>query len=637
MYCANCGTQVPEGSAFCENCGARMESSPYISFDEASPPRRGSRSSRNSSRRGARRSLLWLVAAGSLAIAGLLIYLGVHSLTPQPADSGQGPAVLQEDIASPGAESTPEPDTTPVPFGASAEITVNWGGEPPDLDPQTSTDQVSFWILNASLEGLVRLNPDGSVGPGLAETWDLSDDGLTYTFHLRDALWSDGTAVTAGDFEYAWKRAIDPDTGSEYAYQMYHIVNAMEINTNEPGYTLDDAGVKAIDDFTLEVKLVRPTPFFLSLTSFTTYMPAQREAVERWGDDYATSADTMVFCGPFVVQKWVHEQELSLSKNEKYWDAGTVRLDSIHGLMITDENTAIQMYESDELDIVNVGPNFLYEYNENPEYMALPEATCWYLQFNCEDKYFGNLKIRKAFAQATDNQTYVNEIRAGLGKVADHFTPPTMMGKDGSANFEADMTAADIASMPPFDPAAAQKLLEEGLREIGATKKDLIAECTLLGGDGDTWATILQFLQGQWEQNLGIRLEIEQMTFGERLDRYNRGTYQVSYAGWGGDYDDPLTFLDMWVTDGGNNDAYWSDARYDACIDTAIAGEGDARIDAMVEAEDILARELPVYPIYWPTRSLMQKSRLHDVAYFPVGADTDFKWAWVDPPEGLGL
>lgn len=636
MYCKNCGKQVPDGSAFCENCGARMEDSTFISFDESPTPRRSSRSSQNKSRRSPRRNLLWLIAAGSLVIAGLLIYLGARSLAPQPVDSGQDP-VAEREASTPAAESTPEPDATPIPFDQSAGITVNWGAEPPDLDPQTSTDQVSFWILNATLEGLVRLDPDGNVGPGLAESWDISDDGRTYTFHLRDALWSDGTAVTAGDFEYAWKRAIDPDTGSEYAYQMYHIVNAAKINTGVSGYTLDDAGVKAIDDFTLEVKLVRPTPIFLSLTSFPTYMPAQREAVERWGDDYATSADTMVFCGPFTVTKWVHEQELSLAKNDHYWDADTVRLDSIRGLIVPDENTTVQMYEADELDIVAVGPNFLDEYSDSSEYKVLPEATSWYLQFNCEDTYFCNLKIRQAFSQAIDAQAYVNEIRMGLGKVADHFTPPNMAGKEGSVSFAADMTAAGVASMPPFDPDAAVQLLEEGLTEIGATKEDLMAECTLLGGDDDAWATILTFLQWQWEQNLGIRLDIEQMSFGERLDRYDRGTYQISYAGWGGDYDDPLTFLDMWVTDGGNNDAYWSNAQYDACIDAAMEGEGDARIDAMVQAEDILARELPVYPIYWPTRSLMQKSRLHDVAYFPVGADMDFKWAWVDPPEGLGL
>jgi len=523
--------------------------------------------------------------------------------------------------------------------GKSAGLVMNWGSEPPDLDPQTTTDQVSFWILNATLEGLTRQSPQGEPEPGLAEKWDISDDGLTYTFHLRNAKWSDGTAVTAQDFEYAWKRAIDPNTASEYAYQMYHIKNAMEVNTgvdadgNETTLTLDDVGVKALDDKTLQVELVRPTVFFLSLTSFITYLPAQKAAVDQWGDEYGTDADKMVYSGPFVVSEWQHEQELTLAKNEDYWDAKTVKLPSVTGYMITEQNTEVQMYDTDEMDILFVGPDFLEQYKDNPEYEQQPQATTWYLQFNNQDKYFSNYKIRKAFSMATDAQTYVNEIRQGLGQVATEFTPPTMAGTSDSANFAEDVQKAvenGMAAMPQYDPAEAATLLDEGLAEVGATKEDLQADCTIVGGDSDTWTTIMQFLQGQWEQNLGVRLEIEQMTFAERLERYNQGTFAITYAGWGGDYNDPLTFMDMWVTGGGNNDSYWSSEEYDALIDTAINGQGDDRINAMVQAEGILAAELPIYPLYWPVRSVAQKSRVHDVAWMPVGSDIEFKWAYVD-------
>ena len=523
--------------------------------------------------------------------------------------------------------------------GKSAGLVLNWGSEPPDLDPQTSTDQVSFWIINATLEGLARQNAAGEPEPGLAKSWDISEDGLTYTFHLRDAKWSDGSPITAGDFEYAWKRAIDPATAAEYAYQMYHIKNAMEVNTgvdaegNETTLTLDDVGINVLDDKTLEVTLERPTVFFLSLTSFITYVPAQKAAVEQWGEEYATDADKMVYSGPFVVSDWTHEQELVLTKNEDYWDAKNVKLPSVTGYMITEENTEVQMYDTDEMDILAVGPNFLEQYKDTPEYQALPQATTWYLMFNVNDTYFGNFKIRKAFSMATDSQTYVNEIRQGLGAVATQFTPPTMAGKEGSANFAVDVEAAiadGMPAMPQYDPAAAVALLDEGLAEIGMTKEDLAAECTIVGGDSDSWTTILQFLQGQWEQNLGVRLEIEQMTFAERLERYDNGTYGITYAGWGGDYNDALTFMDMWVTDGGNNDSYWSNAEYDGYIDTAINGQGDERIEAMVQAEGLLAAELPIYPLYWPTRSFVQRDYVHDVVRLPVGADTEFKWASVD-------
>ena len=513
--------------------------------------------------------------------------------------------------------------------GKSIGLAYNWRSEPPDLDPQLSTDQVSFWILNATLEGLVRLNPDGSVGDGLAESWDISDDGLTYTFYLRDAKWSDGADITAEDFEYAWKRAIDPATASEYAYQMYHIKNAMEVNTGAEGVTLDDVGVSALDEKTLEVELVRPTSFFLSLTSFITYLPAQKAAVEQWGEEYGTEADKMVYSGPFVVSDWQHEQELTLTKNEDYWDADTVQLPEVKGIITDDENTQVQMYESGDLDVMDVGATFLDQYKDSPEYSSLPQATTWYLMFNMQDKYFSNLNIRKAFSMATDRQAYVDQIRKGLGVVPTQYTPSSMTGKGGKS-FSENVAEAGVTSLPEYDVEEANRLLEEGLAEIGATKEELVDECTLVGQTGDAWTTYVEFLQGQWEQNLGVRLEIEQMSFAERLERYNQGTYQITYAGWGGDYNDPLTFMDMWITDGGNNDSYWSNADYDAAIQTAIEGEGDERIDAMVEAEGILAEELPIYPVIWPARSFVQKPYVHDIARFPVGADTEFKWAYVD-------
>ena len=407
----------------------------------------------------------------------------------------------------------------------------------------------------------------------------------------------------------------------------------LDADGNETTLTLDDVGITAIDDKTLEVKLVRPTVFFLSLTSFITYLPAQKAAVEQWGEEYATEADKMVYSGPFVISEWTHEQNLNLVKNEDYWDAKNVKLPSITGQVISEENTWIQMYESGELDIAVIGPNFLEQYKDQPEYQALPQATTWYLMFNVQDKYFSNLKIRQAFSQATDAQTYVNEIRNGLGEVATQFTPPTMAGKSGSANFSEDVQAAvadGMPSMPPYDVEEANRLLEEGLAELGATKEDLMAECTLVGGDTDPWPTMLQFFQGQWEQNLGVRLEIEMMSFAERLERYDTGTYQITYAGWGGDYNDPLTFMDMWVTGGGNNDSFWSNADYDSYIDTAINGQGDERIEAMVKGEGVLAAELPIYPLYWPTRSFVQRDYVHDVARPPVGADYEFKWAYVD-------
>lgn len=519
---------------------------------------------------------------------------------------------------------TAAPTSATEPTKAEQVLTFNWSSEPPDLDPQTSTDQVSFWILNATLEGLVRLNPDGSIGEGLAKSWDISEDGLTYTFHLRDAKWSDGTAITANDFEAAWKRVLNPDTAAEYAYQLTsHIVGADEYNT---GVTTDPdtVGINALDDKTLEVKLLRPTSFFLSLTSFITYVPAQAAAIEKFGDTYATDADKMVFSGPFVIESWKHEDSLVLAKNPLYWDAATVKLDKVIGYMITENNTIVQMYDNGELDQIAVPTEFLDKFIDSPEYKSLAQATTWYLEYNVEDKYFSNPKMRLAFALATDAKTYVDVIRKGMGLVATGYAPSSLAGKGHS--FAEDRTS----ELPGYDPKEANKLFEEALAEIGATKEEFQTDVTLVAGEGDTWGKIAQFFQSQWKENLGVELFIEQMSFAMRLERYNTGTYQITYAGWGGDYNDPLTFMDMWVTDGGNNDSYWSNADYDAAIKTAIEGTGDSRIDAMVTAEAILAKELPIYPVFYPSRSIVTKPYVKGLAIYPVGADYDFKWTYIE-------
>jgi oligopeptide transport system substrate-binding protein len=537
----------------------------------------------------------------------------------QPADEPEEPA------EEPGEEEpAEEPEEEPAEEPVEQVLRFNWGSEPPDLDPQTTTDQVSFWIINATMEGLVRLNPDGSVGEGLAEDWEISDDGLEYTFHIRDANWSDGTPVTAEDFAYAWLRVLNPDTAAQYAYQLYHIKNAQAYNTGEITDP-SEVGIEVVDEKTLKVTLERETPFFLSLMSFITYVPAQKAAVEQWGEDYALEADQMVYSGPFVIEEWAHEDSLILAKNPEYWDADTVKLERIEGTMITENNTRMQMYDNGELDIATVPAEFLDRYIDDPNYVSQTEATTWYLQFNMEDPWFSNLKLRKAFALATDAQTYVDVVQNGLGQVAEGHTPPAMPGAGGKSFGE-----TRTSELPGYDPEEATRLFEEALDELGVTKEEFEETVTIVAGEGDTWSKIAQFFQSQWKDTLGVELFIEQMTFAMRLDRYNTGTYQITYAGWGGDYNDPLTFMDMWVTDGGNNDAYYSNPDYDAAIQTALTGSGDERYEAMAEAEAIIAEELPIYPMYHPSRNLVVKPHVKGLANYPVGSDYDFKWTYIE-------
>ncbi len=537
----------------------------------------------------------------------------------QPADEPEEPAE-EPGEEEPAEEPEEEPSEEPV----EQVLTFNWNSEPPDLDPQTTTDQVSFWIINATMEGLVRLNPDGSIGDGLAESWNISDDGLEYTFNLRDANWSDGTPITAEDFAFAWLRVLNPDTAAQYAYQLYHIKNAEAYNSGEITDP-SEVGIEVVDEKTLKVTLERETPFFLSLMSFITYVPAQKAAVEEFGEDYALEADQMVYSGPFVIEEWNHEDSLILAKNPEYWDADTVKLERIEGVMITENNTRMQMYDNGELDIATVPAEFLDRYIDDPNYVSQTEATTWYLQYNMEDEWFSNHKMREAFALATDAQTYVDVVQNGLGEVAEGHTPPAMPGAGGKSFGE-----TRTSELPGYDPERAAQLFEEALEEEGITKEEFEETVTIVAGEGDTWSKIAQFFQSQWKDTLGVELFIEQMSFAMRLDRYNTGTYQITYAGWGGDYNDPLTFMDMWVTEGGNNDANYSNPDYDAAIQTALTGTGDERYEAMAEAEAIIAEDLPIYPLYHPSRNLVINPKVKGLANYPVGSDYDFKWTYIE-------
>ena len=544
------------------------------------------------------------------------------------------PATTQEPEATTEEPATEEPATEEPAPEAEQILRLNWGSNPPDLDPQTTTDTVSFQVLNATLEGMVRLNAQGEavVGSGLAEDVQISEDGTVYTFILRDAMWSDGTPITAYDFEYAWLRAIDPATASQYSYQMYHIKNAQAANTGEIG--LEEVGIKALDDKTLEVQLERVTPFFLSLTSFITYLPAQKAAVEQLGDTYASSPETMVYSGPFVVSEWIPEQKLNLAKNENYWDKEAVILSEIQGDMIVDLNTPINLYETGGLDTIRVPTEYLDKYRTSPEFNNMAEAVTWYLQYNCADEFFSNLKIRKAFSIAINRQAFVDNVLANGSQVAWALTPPGFPGIDGGDfNEQCGGEVYDAGSMGQEAIDEANQLLDEGLAEVGKTREDLAGHISYLTGESDVAKKLGQALQQMWKDAFDIEIPIEAVSFAIRLDKYNAGEFTISLAGWGADYADAMTFMDMFVTGGGNNDTFWGNPEYDANIEAAINGQGNERIQNMINAQQVLWDEWPISPIYFRARNYVEKPYVKGIVRFPVGVDNEWKWTYIDSEE----
>ncbi|MFY9359350.1 MAG: ABC transporter substrate-binding protein [Bacillota bacterium] len=341
--------------------------------------------------------------------------------------------------------------------GGDNVLNLNLGEEPPDLQSITCTDAVSMDILNATLEGLVRMNANGEYeqGSGLAESWTISDDGLVYTFELKEGLkWSNGEPLTAHDFEYAWKKVVDPRTASQYNYMMFFVKGAeavanVEIPDKESdpeGYeqamaelqeAMDNMGVKALDDLTLEVTLEAPSAFFLSLTAFSPYFPLNQAAHEQWGEEYATEPDKMLYCGPFVIDEWKHGSKMVLKKNPNYWDADNVKLEQINLDMIKDINTPVTMYEAKELDVIGVPGDFIPKFQaERPdEFKQMPEAVTFYLECNLNHPLLKDQRVRQALSLALDRQEYCDNVLRNYSAPAYAYNPPSISSEEPSVPF----------------------------------------------------------------------------------------------------------------------------------------------------------------------------------------------------------
>ena len=536
----------------------------------------------------------------------------------------------KEEPAKTGEENAATTETGTEKLAADQVLRINIGSNPPDLDPQTATDSVSFQIMNSIYDGLIRLNPEGKVeqGSGLAESWTESEDKTVYTFKLRDAKWSDGTPIKASDFEYAWKRAADPATASQYAYMLYPVKGAEAFNTGAG--SKDAMGVKAIDDKTLEVTLERPTPYFTSMLGFSTYLPLKEEAQKAAGESYGTDITKMVYSGPFKIKEWQNEQKIILEKNESYWDTANVKLQRIEMDMIIDINTPINLYETGELDAINVQTEYLPKYRDTPEFGSLSSSSSWYLQFNCNDTYMKNIKIRRALSMALNRQLFVDNVLANGSIVSGGLVPSGIPGKSGEGDFRSQSGSYTVdASAGQATIDEAKKLLDEGLKEIGKTKADLEKDVVYLTEDGDLPKKFAQAFQQMWKENLGVELKIDTATFKVKLDKERKGDFQMSFAGWGADYLDPMTYMDLWITGGGNNKTGWSNAQYDALIEKATTTTGDERMQAMMDAEKILMEEFPIAPVYNRARNFVQRDYVKGWVRFSVGVDNEWKWVYI--------
>lgn len=502
----------------------------------------------------------------------------------------------------------------------------------PTMDPHMGTDVISFEFIGASNEGLYRLGDDLEIEAGMAMDHEVSEDGLTWTFNLReDAKWANGDPVTANDFVYAWRRAVNPDTGSEYGpYLMDGVIkNATAVSNGEK--SVDELGVEADGDHTLVVTLEKPTPYFESLTTRSTFMPLNEEFVEEQGDDFATSDDNLLSNGPFLMTNWESTSDSwTLEKNLDYWDEEAVSLEKINFNVIKDPQTGVDLYESGEVDRTDLTSDFVDQYSVQDDFVVTPETSLYYLKLNqTESEALANVNIRKALSKAIDKQALVDELLNDGSLESNGFVP-----QDFAKQPETEEDFRDInGDLLTFDTEEAQELWEKGLEEID--EKEL--ELEILSGDTETSKTLGEYLANQMETNLpGLSVSLKQVPFEQRIDLDNNMDYQIQIAGWGPSYLDLYTWMDLWLTDGQNNKMGYSNEKYDELVMSTVdelALDPEKRFDAFLEAEKILAEDVPVVPLYQNGRSQLIDPKIDGIISRPFGPKYEYKWAEVVPTE----
>lgn len=496
------------------------------------------------------------------------------------------------------------------------------------LDPQQATDGTSFEVIADYTDGLMQMDSDGQAVPAIAEYYELSDDGLTYTFHLRtDAKWSNGTPVTAADFVFAWQRAVDPAVASEYAYMLSDIgqvKNAAEIIAGEKDKS--ELGVTAVDDNTLKVELNVPVSYFLSLMYFPTFYPVNEEFFNSCGDTFGTSPETVLSNGAYVLDDYQPAATaFHLTKNADYYDADRVKLAGLNYQVIQDSQQALMSYQNGDLDITLVNGEQVDQVKDDPEFKTIGAGYLWYVSPNMSAvPELNNQNIRMALTMAIDREAITNDVLKD-GSLPTYTAVPMQFaaGPDGS-DFSEDQTKfSDVCA---FDAEKAADYWKKGLEELGETEMTL----EMIVDADDAPQKVAQVLQEQWQQTLpGLTVSIKVEPKKQRVQDMQDGNFQIVLTRWGPDYADPMTYLGMWITGNSNNYGLWSDADYDAIIAECTTGDlctdAEGRWAKMYDAEKIVMDQAVIFPLYTQSNAQMQSSKVTGIDFHPVALNRVYK------------
>ena len=560
----------------------------------------------------------------ALALALVLSLAACGGTTTPANNSGNTPAANSGETAS-----------------AGGTLGVMLGTNVMSLDTDLATDGDSFEVIADCIDGLMQMDADGAAIPAIAESYDLSDDGCTYTFHLRDAKWSNGDAVTAGDFVFAWRRICK--NAGEYAYMMDEIGNIKGAAAIIAGDAeADTLAVTATDDKTLVVELEVPVSFFPSLMYFPTFYPINESFYNGLEDGtYGTSPDTFLSNGAFLLDSYSPgTASLSVKKNPDYWDAARVQLSGINYQVVGSSDNALTAFKNNTLNVVMISGNQVASAQGDDTLSSKLKVTgagyMWYLSFsqtekNAQGGMLANANLRLAISNAIDRESLVDNYVMD-GSLATYTAVPPQFAASATTGEDFSADQSKFSDYVGYNVDKAKEYLAEAKSELGVDS----FEFTMIYGnnEGDEVAKVAQAIKAQVEENLeGVVINLQPMTKAERLDKMQNDNYDIALTRWGPDYADPMTYLGMWITNNSNNYGFWSNAEYDKliadCTTGAYISDYDARWAAMYEAETLVMQEAVIAPLYTKANANLISDGVSGIDFHPVALNRVYKTATV--------
>ncbi|MDR4328621.1 peptide ABC transporter substrate-binding protein [Bacillus pseudomycoides] len=492
-------------------------------------------------------------------------------------------------------------------------------GEIPSLNSLKVTDAVSFNVLNNVMEGLFRLSKNDEVIPGIAQKHEISKDGKTYTFHLRDAKWSNGDPVTAHNFVYAWKQLVNPETGSEYAYIMYDVKNAEKINKKQIG--LDELGVKAQDDKTFTVELEHAVPYFTKLLCLPSFYPINEKYAKEQGDKYGLEANKTLYNGPFTLSEWKHEASFTMKKNNQYWDKKEVKLDEVNYQIVKEISTVVNLYQTDKIDRAVISTEFVDKYKNDKELKQYTDPVMYFFRFNENVPILKNKNARLALSMAFDKKGLATSFLNDGSVPANYYVPNGFLKGPDKKDFRETTTEFNKTNVNK-----AKEYWEKAKQETGTNEVTL----EMLNYDLENFKKVGEYIKEQLEKNLpGLTIKVKLQPHSQKLALEKKKEYEMSLSRWLPDYPDPMTYLDVFISESGVNNTSYANPEYDALIKKTkmeLGNDEKARWKAMQDAEKMLLDDAVIAPVFQRGLSYLQKPYVKDLYVHQFGPATSLKW-----------